>query len=218
VNDVANNTIYTRTGDDGTTPLMDGERVAKSHERIEAYGTLEELNACVGVTLEHLRTSPPAILYRIAPCLSRVQHELLNLNSEVATPVRAHEPSTPVVEPWQVQKIESMIDRCQAEVPPLRGFPVPGGGLVAAHLHLCRAVARRAERDVLRLAQRESVRPETLGYLNRLSDLFLALARWSHIHSGEAEHLWDPDSVRNDTLEAEPTTNLAAHTTHQTDD
>ncbi len=188
---------YTRTGDDGTTALIDGERLSKLHERIEAYGTVEELNAFIGLTLEYVRQSPPTVMYRLAPALTRVQNELLNMQSELATPLRLHQSDTPVVTAEHVLTMERLINRCNEELPPHKGFALPGGGLVGATLHVCRAVCRRAERDVLRLAQKEPVRPQMLTYLNRLSDLLFVLSRFSQIHSGEPELLWDPDGQQD---------------------
>ncbi|HEY3999070.1 MAG TPA: cob(I)yrinic acid a,c-diamide adenosyltransferase [Candidatus Xenobia bacterium] len=180
--------IYTRSGDDGTTVLLDGERVSKNHDRIEAYGCLEELNAHLGLALEHLRDSPPNVLYRAAPCLTRVQNELLDLASEMATPPRIL--TAVAIQMAQVEAMERLMDRCEADLPPLKSWLLPGGGLASAALHVARAVCRRTERAVLRLAQREAVRPEGLMYLNRLGDLLFVLARWIQLQTGMAEVPW----------------------------
>jgi len=171
--------IYTRTGDDGTTGLGDGSRVPKDSVRVEAYGTVDELNSAVGVLLA-VPGLPPAV----SACLTQVQHELFDLGGELCIP--GHR----VITASQVTQLEQALDGFNDALPPLKEFILPGGGPGAAACHLARAVARRAERRVWALARVEAVRPEVTQYLNRLSDLLFVLARVLARHERGAEVLW----------------------------
>ena len=171
--------IYTRTGDDGTTGLGDGSRVPKDSVRVEAYGTVDELNSAVGVLLA-VPGLPPAV----SACLTQVQHELFDLGGELCIP--GHRVITAV----QVTQLEQALDGFNDALPPLKEFILPGGGPGAAACHLARAIARRAERRVWALARVEAVRPEVTQYLNRLSDLLFVLARVLARHERGAEVLW----------------------------
>lgn len=171
--------IYTRTGDDGTTGLGDGSRVRKDTARVEAFGTVDELNSAIGVLL-----AVPNLPHPIADCLTAVQHELFDLGGELCIP------GSTVVSAAQVARLEGVLDRFNAELPPLKEFILPGGGPAAAACHLARTVARRAERRAWTLAAEEPVNPEALRYLNRLSDLLFVLARALARHEHGGEVLW----------------------------
>jgi len=184
--------VYTRTGDKGDTALVGGRRVAKDSPRIEAYGTIDELNAAVGLARafnqEKIDTSEAHRFLDLV--LRQIQDELFDLGSELATPPESfYEGMYRVGEP-QVRKIEELIDGCQKDLEPLRSFILPGGGKVGAFLHQARTVCRRAEREILRLSRSEEVGEWPLKYVNRLSDLFFVLSRWIAKHSGEPEYLW----------------------------
>src|SRR5918996_1689595 len=166
------NKIYTRTGDKGETALGDGTRVAKHSPRVAAYGTVDELNATVGLARLHAGGA-------VTEGLARIQNDLFDLGADLCTPDLENDAAAPrprlrVVAP-QVERLEGEIDAMNARLAPLRSFVLPGGEPLAAHLHLCRTVCRRAERLAVELAAREAVNPEAIRYLNRLSDwLFVA--------------------------------------------
>ena len=171
--------IYTRTGDDGTTGLGDGTRVPKDSVRVEAYGTVDELNSAVGVLLA-VPGLPPAI----SACLTEVQQQLFDLGGELCIP--GHR----AISASQVTQLEQALDAFNDPLPPLKEFILPGGGPAAAACHLARTIARRAERRVWALARAEAVSPEVAKYLNRLSDLLFVLARVLARHESGAEVLW----------------------------
>lgn len=183
------NRVYTRTGDKGTTALVGGKRVAKDAPRIEAYGTVDELNAALGLVrtaLERSKAGP-----RLASIVARVQNELFNLGAELATPDKARRARQPAVEPRHVAQLEREIDELNAELPPLTSFVLPGGGEASAFFHLARTICRRAERRVTTLARRKDVGAHAIVYLNRLSDALFVLGRWAARADGRAEPLWD---------------------------
>ena len=177
--------IYTRTGDDGTTGLGDGSRVSKDSPRVEAYGTVDELNSAIGVLL-----ATPAVPPAVAACLTEVQHELFDLGGELCLP--GHH----IITAGHVTRLEESLDEFNDALPPLKEFILPGGGPAAAACHLARAIARRAERRVWTLAKAESVSPEVAKYLNRLSDLLFVLARVLARHESGVEVLWRHDRGR----------------------
>jgi cob(I)alamin adenosyltransferase len=183
---IAINRVYTRQGDTGSTALAGGQRVPKDSLRIEAYGTVDELNAAVGVA----RADAPEALAKI---LLRVQHELFNLGSILATLPEDVHPKQARVTDGDVARLESEMDAMNAELAPLRSFVLPGGSRLNAELHVCRTVCRRAERSCVALARAETVPPETVRYLNRLSDAFFVWSRWASHIEGAAETLWDPN-------------------------
>ena len=174
--------IYTRTGDDGTTGLGDGSRVPKDSLRVEAFGTVDELNRAIGVLLA-IPDIPPGV----SACLTEVQHELFDLGGELCIP--GHR----VITAEHVTRLEKALDEFNDSLPPLKEFILPGGGPAAAACHMARAIARRAERRVWTLLRVESVSPEVAKYLNRLSDLLFVLARVLARHERGAEVLWRHD-------------------------
>jgi cob(I)alamin adenosyltransferase len=180
--------IYTRTGDRGETGLFGGGRVSKSDRRVEAYGTVDELNAQLGwaeTLLRHLGLTAE---------LQGLQADLLVIGSDLATPPDATAAALSRlrrIEAAQVARLEAWIDRLDAETVPLTTFILPGGVAGAAALQVCRAVCRRAERRVVELAGAEPVNAQVIAYLNRLSDLLFTLARWVNAREGVAEPAWD---------------------------
>jgi cob(I)alamin adenosyltransferase len=174
--------IYTRTGDDGTTGLGDGTRVPKDSPRVEAYGSVDELNSTLGVLL-----AVPGLPESIIGCLTEVQHELFDLGGELCIP--GHRAITAA----HVERLEQALDSFNDALPPLKEFILPGGGPGAAACHVSRAVARRAERRVWTLAKSETIAPEVAQYLNRLSDLLFVLARVIARHERGSEVLWRHD-------------------------
>ncbi len=189
------NKIYTRTGDDGTTGLGTGERRLKSDPRVEAYGTVDEANACIGMARIHTATGHPAI----DAMLSRIQNDLFDLGADLAVPDDGkpleYEPLRIVAA--QVSRVEADIDRLNAALQPLRSFVLPGGSPASAALHLARTVSRRAERLMVALAQTEgeTVSPPALQYINRLSDFLFVAARAVN-GNGAGDVLWVPGQNR----------------------
>ena len=178
--------IYTRTGDDGTTGLGDGQRVRKDDARVEAYGTVDEANSAIGVVL-----AVPGIPADVARCLTEVQHDLFELGGELCIP------GTRVIKAERIAELESVLDVFNDPLPPLKDFILPGGGPAAAACHLARTVTRRAERCVWTLAASEQVNAEVPKYLNRLSDLLFVLARVLARHENGSEVLWRHDRGRS---------------------
>ena len=189
--------IYTRSGDAGTTLLVNGRRVRKDDPRVEAYGTVDELNACIGRARESLRaaTSRDAGLGRLDGILLRVQHELFNLGSEVATDPGSVRERQPRVLESQVERLEAEIDSMNGELRPLESFVLPGGSAVNADLHVCRTVCRRAERRVVALMSSEHDLRLVARYLNRLSDALFVWSRWVCQCMGDAEVQWQPNAT-----------------------
>jgi cob(I)alamin adenosyltransferase len=192
---LAINRVYTRRGDQGETSLAGGQRVPKDGPRIEAYGTVDELNSFLGaarVTASELAATE-ARLSPLAAVLLRVEHELFNLGSILATLPEDVHPQQARVTDAEVSQLESEMDRMNAELPPLRSFVLPGGSRLNAELHLCRTVCRRAERATVALCRVESVPPEAVRYLNRLSDALFVYSRWASHVTGAPETLWEPN-------------------------
>jgi cob(I)alamin adenosyltransferase len=183
--------VYTRTGDKGDTALVGGRRVPKDSPRIEAYGTIDELNSIIGLVRAFNDESRNAKARRfLDETLAKIQDELFDLGSELATPPDAEYPGMYRVGDAEVKRLEAIMDRCQKELQPLKSFVLPGGGKVGSFLHQCRTVCRRAERDLLRLSRAEALSEWPLKYVNRLSDLFFVLGRWAAKQAGEKEALW----------------------------
>src|SRR2546425_12170727 len=192
---LALNRIYTRRGDQGETSLVGGQRLPKDARRIEAYGTVDELNAFVGaacLTAEELAAQNPSMIAMVL-ILKRVQHELFNLGSILATRPEDVHPRQPRVTEAEVRLLESEIDQMNADLPELRSFVLPGGCRANVELHVCRTVCRRSERISVALAREEEVPPEVVRYLNRLSDAFFVWSRWVSRQLGVAEVLWEPN-------------------------
>ncbi len=174
--------IYTRTGDDGTTGLGDGTRVAKDSARVEAYGTVDEANSAIGVVLTN-GDVPQAVI----DCLTDVQHDLFELGGELCIPGHA------AITDEFVTRLENQLDAFNKDLPALDDFILPGGGPGAAACHLARTIVRRAERRVNTLAANEAIRPVCMRYLNRLSDLLFVIARVLARAESGAEVLWKRD-------------------------
>lgn len=189
------NRIYTRTGDKGETALGDGSRLPKYAPRVAAYGTVDELNAALGLARLHAAAE-------MDPALSRIQNDLFDLGADLCVPdiendAAAKYPRLRIIAP-QVARLEREIDAFNADLTPLRSFILPGGTALSAHLHLCRVVCRRAERLAVEVAASEPVNPEAVKYLNRLSDWFFVAARIAN-DRGAADVLWVPGANREDT-------------------
>ena len=170
--------IYTRTGDDGSTGLGDGTRVAKDSTRVTAYGTVDEANSAIGLLLAGELDDG------IRDLLTTVQHQLFDLGGELCIPGHA------AIVDADIDALEQRLDRYNEDLPPLKDFILPGGGEAAARCHLARTIVRRAERETVTLSHHDAVRPEAVRYLNRLSDLLFVLARVLARASGHGEVLW----------------------------
>ncbi|WP_437683227.1 cob(I)yrinic acid a,c-diamide adenosyltransferase [Sorangium sp. So ce131] len=195
------NRVYTRQGDGGLTRLVGGQQVPKDDARIETYGTVDELNALIGAArqtlLELLPSAPPGSAERLGGLgrtLLRVQHELFNLGSILATLPEDVHPKQPRVTQAEIEALEGEMDRCQEDLAPLRSFVLPGGSRLNTDLHVARTVCRRAERCCVRLAQAGHADPMAVGYLNRLSDALFVWSRWASVLLGAPEILWEPDA------------------------
>ena len=185
------NRIYTRTGDDGTTALGNGERVAKTARRVEAYGTVDETNAAIGLARSLLAAGETAMIERLA----RVQNDLFDLGADLCVPERGDAKGRPAlrITQAQVDRLETEIDAMNTELSPLRSFVLPGGCPAAAQLHVARTVSRRAEREMIRLASEpgEDIGESALKYVNRLSDFLFVASRYVN-DKGAADVLWVP--------------------------
>lgn len=170
--------IYTRTGDDGTTGLGDGARVRKDDARVEAYGTVDELNSALGIVPALGASGDLAVL------IASLQQKLFDLGGELCIP------GSEVIKPGDVLQLEQELDRLNASLPPLREFVLPGGNSAAAACHMARTICRRAERRVISMSETAAVNSHSIRYLNRLSDLLFVLARTINLRSGHRETLW----------------------------
>lgn len=183
--------IYTRSGDQGKTSLFDGSRTVKSNKRVEAYGSVDELNSFVGMAMASIkkqksRTKVFPKRVEIFSELEQIQHDLLDIGSALATPA-----ALPVVGmAVRAEHFEKLIDAMTVQMPELKNFILPGGSEAGAGLHICRTVSRRTERRVVALAQKEEIDATILVYLNRLSDLFFTMARYSNFIEEEKEVRW----------------------------
>lgn len=197
---IAINRVYTKKGDSGDTALVGGQRVSKDDARIETYGTVDELNAFVGAARQSIlegmgaaRPESQKALSELEASLRRVQHELFNLGSILATLPEDVHPKQPRVTAADVERLEEEMDRCQAVLPTLRSFVLPGGSRANTDLHVARTVCRRAERLCVTLARLTEVDPLAVAYLNRLSDALFVWSRLVTLHLGTGEVLWEPD-------------------------
>jgi cob(I)alamin adenosyltransferase len=185
--------VYTRTGDKGFTKLVGGKKVPKDATRIEAYGTIDELNSVLGLARvfnDEFKDNQPAA-QRLDQIFRRLQNELFDLGSELATPPDFSYEGMFKVGEDEVKALEKLIDELQKDLAPLNSFILPGGGKVGGFLHQARTVCRRAEREILRLSREEEIGPGPLQYVNRLSDLLFVLSRWVSKNLGEPEYLWE---------------------------
>ena len=179
--------IYTRTGDDGMTGLGGGQRVPKDSQRVETYGTVDELNSQIGVALA------TGLCERLTAELALVQNELFDLGADLATPAtsQARHP-VPTVETRHIEKLEGLIDEFNEVVGSLTNFLLPGGSPGAAQIHVARTICRRVEREAIKLASEEEIGATVVPYLNRLSDALFVMARYENHQRGVAEPLWRP--------------------------
>lgn len=173
--------IYTKTGDDGSTGLGDGSRVSKDSARVNAYGTVDEANSAIGLILAC------EIPDTVRELLISVQHHMFDLGGELCIPGHA------AIFQTDISHIEQQLDLLNADLPALKDFILPGGGMAASHCHLARTICRRAEREVVTLSHQDTVRPEAIQYLNRLSDLLFVIARVLARSAGQGEVLWQHD-------------------------
>ncbi len=191
---LALNRIYTRTGDQGESCLVGGQRVGKDDLRLECYGTVDELNSHVGLATT---MAGAAELASLRKSLTRIQHELFNLGSVLATLPADVGPQQPRVTEAEISRLETEIDAMNEELPELRSFVLPGGSALNAQLHICRTVCRRAERLVVALDRVSNAEALNIRYLNRLSDVFFVQSRWASAKSGAAEALWQPNQPKS---------------------
>lgn len=189
------NKIYTRTGDDGTTGLVDGSRVSKSNARLHAIGEIDEANCALGVAAQCLESDEGQTA--LVSDLRRIQNDLFDLGADIATPGSSFEPSPMELRivPAQVEWLEVAIDRANEQLPPLTSFILPGGSMSAAHMHMARAISRRAERALVAASQSVSINPHALEYVNRLSDYLFVLCRVINA-SRNGDILWVPGASR----------------------
>lgn len=178
--------IYTRKGDAGKTSLSGGQRVAKDSLRVSTYGTVDELNAAIGVALAS------GLCEQLAEVLPQVQNELFNLGADLSFLEEDKQARTlPLIEARHVARLEELIDLMTAELGPLQNFILPGGSPGSAHLHLARTICRRAEREAISLSRAEPIGPHVIPYLNRLSDALFVMARFENYCRDVPEPLWD---------------------------
>lgn len=190
------NRIYTKAGDGGQTRLVGGQKVAKNSPRIDAAGTVDELTSCLGLARTALEApGAPEGAADLERVLRRIQNELFNLGSDLATLIEDRYPDQPITEERHVSALEREIDAWNVALPELRSFVLPGGGWVAAYLHLARTVCRRAERVVVTLSATEKVGDHVLPYLNRLSDALFVMSRHATRLYGQSEPLWEPEKT-----------------------
>ena len=199
---VAINRVYTKKGDAGKTGLVGGQKVDKDDPRIDCYGTVDELNSFVGIARESVSEAASKLegeardrMASLGSTLLRVQHELFNLGSILATLPEDVHPRQPRVTEVEVRALESSIDACQLLLEPLRSFVLPGGSRLNAELHVARTVCRRAERLTVALAKSTQVEPDAIRYLNRLSDAFFVWSRYASHVEGAPETLWEPNEA-----------------------
>jgi cob(I)alamin adenosyltransferase len=184
--------VYTKTGDTGKTRLAGGQQVWKDSLRVEAYGTVDELNAAVGMVrvFNAQQTSAQPRATRLEEDLQWIQNKLFDAGGILATAPGQRFKNMPEVTEQDVKRLETLIDTCQKDLTPLKEFILPGGGVVSGFLHQARTICRRAERVCVRLSREEAVEPTIIKFLNRLGDALFVLARWTAKMQGEAEFLW----------------------------
>jgi len=194
---IALNRIYTKGGDKGETALAGGQRVPKDSVRIEAYGTVDELNAFIGLACVtcHEDTPQAGRLGKLTHILRRGQHELFNLGSQLSTLPKDLHPKQARITSAEIEQLEHEIDAMNEELPTLRSFVLPGGTRLNAELHAARTICRRAERLTVALTRVEETPPEAVRYLNRLSDALFVWSRWANHVLGVPEVLWEPNQA-----------------------
>lgn len=186
--------IYTKNGDSGETALYGGARVSKASARVESYGTIDELNAFMGLAKSEISNE------KVLKQLKKIQFDLFTLGSESATPAdkltlaNGKSRLSLIITETEIEELESWMDDYETELEPLQYFILPGGGKSATALHVCRTVCRRAERSLVSLNETEKVRPELIKYINRLSDYLFVLARYVSKINGEKEEFWNPNN------------------------
>ncbi len=191
--------VYTRTGDAGTTGLVGGRRIAKDHLRLEGYGTVDELNSLVGLCRTFLAQKETSVRRdKLDLILEAIQQKLFDMGSELATLPGDEYEGQVTLEAADADWLEEVIDAMNEDLEPLRSFILPGGTPLNAFLHQARTVCRRAERAVIRLSREDTVSPEVIKYLNRLSDFLFVAGRWVTVALGEEETLWVPGKARPD--------------------
>lgn len=193
--------VYTKTGDGGKTRLAGGQEVWKDALRVEAYGTVDELNALIGLVrvFNHDVPHPPGPSEQLEQALRTIQNKLFDIGGILATAPGQSFPNMPCVREDHVLQLERLIDECQKHLAPLKEFILPGGGKISGFLHQARTVCRRAERWCIKLSREEMVDPHVIKYLNRLSDALFVFARWVAKTQGESEFLWERDVTPSDT-------------------
>ena len=187
------NKVYTRTGDKGKTHLIGGAERWKDHARVEAYGTVDELNSEIGLCRELVKEKGNEKFRSLIRLLKSVQNELFNLGTQLATDKRDDSENLPKLSDVAILKLESEIDSANESLSELTSFVLPGGSVINAQFHIARNVCRRAERRVISLSKKENVHSENIRYLNRLSDALFVWSRWVSNIIGDEENLWDPD-------------------------
>jgi cob(I)alamin adenosyltransferase len=194
--------VYTKRGDAGETSLAGGQRRPKDDLRVEAYGVVDELNAFTGQALQTCieRAAAAPTLSELSTILLRVQHELFNAGSILATLPEDIHPHQARITAAETAQLEREIDRMNADLPALRSFVLPGGSRLNAELHVCRTVCRRAERIAVTLMRAEGIDEEIVRYLNRLSDAFFVWSRWANQRLGAPEVLWEPNRASSQAL------------------
>lgn len=192
--------VYTRTGDAGKTRLAGGQQVSKDSLRVEAYGTVDELNASIGLARATNEEGSRAVdsARRLEQDLRWVQNKLFDIGGILATAPGQTFKNMPMIKAQDAVRLERMIDRCQKDLTPLKEFILPGGGKVSATLHQARTICRRAERICVRLAREETLDAQIIKFLNRLSDALFVWARWVAKTQGEPEFLWGRDTDGSD--------------------
>ena len=188
--------IYTRSGDDGTTGLVGGQRVAKSDPRIACFGAVDECSSVIGLARRALADGPADVrTASLNSLLAWTQDALFNLGSDLATLPKDRREGMPRIDQSDVDALETSIDRMQRDLEPLNNFIHPGGSYAGGYLHLARTVCRRAERSLVQLAADEPLEPVVMRYVNRLSDALFVWARWVNHVLGESEHQWNPKTA-----------------------
>ena len=187
------NKVYTRTGDSGKTRLIGGKKLWKDNARVEAYGTVDELNAAIGICREYLKETGNEKFGSLISLLKSIQNELFNLGTQLASAKGSDPYNLPKLYDDDILKLESEIDTANESLSELTSFVLPGGSIINAQFHIARNVCRRAERRVVSLSRKENVNSANIRYLNRLSDALFVWSRWVSKIIGDEENLWDPN-------------------------